>query len=153
MSAENCPEPPLAGVPPDPDARREDQMSEEEIDQNLMGSFPASDPPSWTLGVGGKDPADAAVRSDRRREVLAALATLPPEQRAALVLVDMGGHSVEEAASILGVPSGTVKSRCSRGRARLLPLLAGNRPGTPDVPSMGTATGGVDPRSEGGGRR
>jgi len=26
-------------------------MSEEEIDYNLMGSFPASDPPSWTLGV------------------------------------------------------------------------------------------------------
>ena len=28
-----------------------DYMSEEEIDYNLMGSFPASDPPSWTLGV------------------------------------------------------------------------------------------------------
>jgi len=28
-----------------------DWMSEEEIDYNLMGSFPASDPPSWTLGV------------------------------------------------------------------------------------------------------
>ena len=109
---------------------------------------------SLQTGTGeAEDPADAAVRSDRRREVLAALATLPPEQRAALVLVDMQGHSVEEAASILGVPSGTVKSRCSRGRARLLPLLAGNRPGAPDVPSLGTATGGVDPRSEGGGRR
>ena len=29
-----------------------DQMSEAEIDYNVMGSFPASDPPSWTLGVG-----------------------------------------------------------------------------------------------------
>jgi hypothetical protein len=28
-----------------------EQMSEAEIDYNLMGSFPASDPPSWTLGV------------------------------------------------------------------------------------------------------
>jgi hypothetical protein len=28
-----------------------EEMSEEEIDCNLMGSFPASDPPSWTLGV------------------------------------------------------------------------------------------------------
>ena len=29
-----------------------EQMSEAEIDYNVMGSFPASDPPSWTLGVG-----------------------------------------------------------------------------------------------------
>lgn len=29
----------------------EDEMSEAEIDYNVMGSFPASDPPSWTLGV------------------------------------------------------------------------------------------------------
>jgi hypothetical protein len=28
-----------------------EQMSEEEVDYNVMGSFPASDPPSWTLGV------------------------------------------------------------------------------------------------------
>lgn len=26
-------------------------ISEDEIDRNLMGTFPASDPPSWTLGV------------------------------------------------------------------------------------------------------
>ena len=30
------------------------RMSEAEIDYNLMGSFPASDPPSWTLGVGSR---------------------------------------------------------------------------------------------------
>jgi len=28
-----------------------DRVSEEEVDYNVMGSFPASDPPSWTLGV------------------------------------------------------------------------------------------------------
>ena len=27
------------------------EISEEEIDRNLIGTFPASDPPSWTLGV------------------------------------------------------------------------------------------------------
>ncbi|MFF8609905.1 RNA polymerase sigma factor SigM [Streptomyces sp. NPDC015346] len=64
-----------------------------------------------------------AERQDLHRELLAALATLPKEQRAALVLVDMQGYPVAEAARILDVPTGTVKSRCARGRARLLPLL------------------------------
>jgi RNA polymerase sigma-70 factor (ECF subfamily) len=69
------------------------------------------------------DPAEASVRADRRRQVLAALATLPAEQRAALVLVDMEGYPVVEAAEILGCATGTVKSRCFRGRARLAELL------------------------------
>ncbi|MFJ8850546.1 RNA polymerase sigma factor SigM [Streptomyces sp. NPDC102437] len=64
-----------------------------------------------------------AERQDLHRELLAALATLPAEQRAALVLVDMQGYPVAEAARILDVPTGTVKSRCARGRARLAPLL------------------------------
>jgi RNA polymerase sigma-70 factor (ECF subfamily) len=37
--------------------------------------------------------------------------------------VDMQGYPVAEAARILDVPTGTVKSRCARGRARLAPLL------------------------------
>jgi RNA polymerase sigma-70 factor (ECF subfamily) len=65
-----------------------------------------------------------AERGELHRELLRALATLPPEQRAALVLVDMQGYPVAEAAAVLGVPTGTVKSRCARGRARLLPLLS-----------------------------
>ncbi|MFD3656305.1 RNA polymerase sigma factor SigM [Streptomyces sp. 24-1644] len=64
-----------------------------------------------------------AERQDLHRELLAALATLPAEQRAALVLVDMQGYPVAEAARILDVPTGTVKSRCARGRARLVPML------------------------------
>ncbi|MET9952351.1 RNA polymerase sigma factor SigM [Streptomyces sp. NPDC006339] len=64
-----------------------------------------------------------AEREDLHRQLLAALATLPTEQRAALVLVDMQGYPVAEAARILDVPTGTVKSRCARGRAKLLPLL------------------------------
>jgi RNA polymerase sigma-70 factor (ECF subfamily) len=69
------------------------------------------------------DPADRADRAERRRTVLAALRRLPDEQRAALVLVDMEGWSVAEAARVLGCAEGTVKSRCSRGRARLAELL------------------------------
>ncbi|MET9530090.1 RNA polymerase sigma factor SigM [Streptomyces sp. NPDC006649] len=69
-----------------------------------------------------------AERKDLRRELIKAMGTLSAEQRAALVLVDMQGYPVAEAAQILDVPSGTVKSRCARGRARLLPLLAHLRP-------------------------
>ncbi|GAA2427598.1 RNA polymerase sigma factor SigM [Streptomyces glaucus] len=73
-----------------------------------------------------------AERNDLHRQLLAALSTLPPDQRAALVLVDMQGYPVAEAARILDVPTGTVKSRCARGRARLLPLLTHLRPGSGD---------------------
>ena len=69
------------------------------------------------------DPEQAAIAEDRRRALLAALATLPAEQRAALVLVDMEGHSVAEVALMLDCAEGTVKSRCARGRERLATLL------------------------------
>ncbi|HRD61243.1 MAG TPA: sigma-70 family RNA polymerase sigma factor, partial [Nocardioides sp.] len=69
------------------------------------------------------DPADLAVVDERRRLVLAALEQLPADQRAALVLVDMEGYPVAEVAQMLDCPVGTVKSRCSRGRARLAVLL------------------------------
>ncbi|MGW7816703.1 RNA polymerase sigma factor SigM [Streptomyces puniciscabiei] len=72
-----------------------------------------------------------AERGDVQRQLFEALGTLPHDQRAALVLVDMQGYPVAEAARILDVPTGTVKSRCARGRARLLPLLAHLRPEGP----------------------
>ena len=40
------------------------EISEDEIDRNLMGTFPASDPPSWTLGVErDKQPASESQRN------------------------------------------------------------------------------------------
>ncbi|HZB19470.1 MAG TPA: RNA polymerase sigma factor SigM [Blastococcus sp.] len=68
-------------------------------------------------------PEAAAEDAERRRRVLAALATLPADQRAALVLVDMEGYPVAEVAEMLGCAEGTIKSRCSRGRKRLAALL------------------------------
>jgi RNA polymerase sigma-70 factor (ECF subfamily) len=68
--------------------------------------------------------ADPGTDKDTALDVLAALRTLAPQQRAALVLVDMLGYPVADTAAILGISEGTVKSRCARGRARLLPLLA-----------------------------
>ncbi|NBE93147.1 RNA polymerase sigma factor SigM [Nonomuraea sp. KC401] len=67
---------------------------------------------------------DQTVEREVSMEVSAALKLLPSDQRAALVLVDMMGYSVEDAAHVLQVPSGTVKSRCARGRAKLAPILS-----------------------------
>ena len=66
---------------------------------------------------------DPATELATRLAVDDALAALPPEQRLAVVLVDVQGHPVAEAAEILQVPPGTVKSRCARARARLAALL------------------------------
>jgi len=49
-----------------------------------------------------------------------ALETLPDDQREALVLIGANGFSYEEAAEIIGVAVGTVKSRVSRARTRLM---------------------------------
>jgi len=67
---------------------------------------------------------DPATSSEVSMEVAAALRQLPHDQQVALVLVDMLDYPVADAAEVLGVAQGTVKSRCARGRARLLPKLA-----------------------------
>ena len=74
---------------------------------------------------------ETAEAGERRADVWRALRSVADDQRAALVLVDMEGYSVDEAAAILGCAPGTVKSRCSRGRARLAPLLAAYRRNPP----------------------
>src|ERR1051326_8743601 len=86
--------------------------------------------------------ADPARSTDTRLDVNAALQMLPPQQRAALVVVDMLGFGVADAAVILGTSPGTVKRRCARARARLLPYVAhlqGNRSASQSVqPAQGT---------------
>jgi RNA polymerase sigma-70 factor (ECF subfamily) len=99
------------------------------------------------------DPRDRLTEREISLEVVAALATLPVEQRAALVLVDVEGFPVEEAARILEVPAGTVKSRCARGRARLAETLVHLRPGRNplDVAAVEPASRPVGEVAEGGG--
>jgi RNA polymerase sigma-70 factor (ECF subfamily) len=101
--------------------------------------------PTVPLPESGYQPAAPAVDRDAVLDVRAALARLPVEQRLSLVLVDVQGYSVVEAAEMLGVAEGTVKSRCARGRARLAGLLgyldtgggrhSRNRPAGDHVPS------------------
>jgi RNA polymerase sigma-70 factor (ECF subfamily) len=85
------------------------------------------------LAMGHAHP-DPSSQSDVSLDVTAELRRLPHDQQAALVLVDMLGYPVAAAAEILGVSQGTVKSRCARGRARLLPRLAHLRKATDASP-------------------
>ena len=64
-------------------------------------------------------------------DVDAALRRLPPEFRGPVVLRDLCGLDYAEIAEVLGVPPGTVRSRISRGRAALVPMLAPGNPNTP----------------------
>jgi RNA polymerase sigma-70 factor (ECF subfamily) len=91
------------------------------------------------------DPRDRLAERETGLEVEHALATLPDDQRLALVLVEIEGLSVAEAAQLLDVPEGTVKSRCFRGRARLAVQLGHlrNPEGPAPVPP-------VTPTAEGG---
>lgn len=70
----------------------------------------------------GRPPDDEGPSGDTV-DIRRALATLAESQRAAVVLHHYAGLSVEEIARELNVPAGTVKSRLSRARAALAPLL------------------------------
>lgn len=103
----------------------------------VRAADPLPDDPDRFGQLGVEPERDPVEEQDRRDEVTEALGTLNPDQRAALVLVDMQGYPVEEAARILGCAPGTVKSRCARGRARLVPLLGHLR----DPPAAHTERG------------
>jgi RNA polymerase sigma-70 factor (ECF subfamily) len=66
---------------------------------------------------------------------------LPENQREALILIGAGGFSYEEAAEIIGVAVGTVKSRVSRARADLVQIFetgSYERDGKPVHEAMGS---------------
>ena len=80
--------------------------------------------------LAGSDPGPerAWEHNNLDHDVQAALDTLPPEFRAAVVLCDIEGLSYEEIAATLDVKLGTVRSRIHRGRAALRQALAHRRP-------------------------
>lgn len=92
-------------------------------------------------------PGDSIGQRETRLLITDALAQLPDEQRAPIVLVDVEGYSVAETAALLGIAEGTVKSRCARGRTKLAKLLGHLR--NPDahanVPPQEHEQGGAAP--------
>jgi RNA polymerase sigma-70 factor, ECF subfamily len=105
---------------------------------------PVADLPE-TVGVGASPegaggavsppPAATAVEAVADRlDIDAALALLPQEFRAAVVLRDLCDLDYAEIGRVLGIPPGTVRSRIARGRSQLADLL-GNPSDTPDRPS------------------
>jgi RNA polymerase sigma-70 factor, ECF subfamily len=88
------------------------------------------------------------------RDLERAIDQLPEQQRAAILLVGLEGMQYEEAASLLNLPIGTVRSRVSRGRATLrlltdrLPQRGSTRPGSPKF--QGMAGGRTPSRAETG---
>lgn len=95
--------------------RRRPQMS---LDASPAAVDGPLEPPDTSAS-----PEEWALRAEMNRHLQAGLLRLPIDQRAAVVLCDVQGLSYEEIAASLAVSIGTVKSRISRGRARLREFL------------------------------
>ena len=83
--------------------------------------------PSFQVASGDEPPEQSVVRGELGAEIQRAILSLPEDQRATLVMVDVQGLSYQEAAEAVGVSLGTVKSRLSRGRARVRGYLSQHR--------------------------
>ena len=93
---------------------------------NLLRGRRPEDELSPALATAG-GPYEAAVSSERRTQIQAALLQLTPDHRAVIVLRHFAGLSYDEVGDALGVPSKTVKSRLHTARQRLGELLLGWR--------------------------
>jgi RNA polymerase sigma-70 factor (ECF subfamily) len=98
-----------------------------------------------------RSPEAAVLDAGLDADIELALATLPPDFRAAVVLCDLEQLSYEEIAATLGVKLGTVRSRISRGRALLRAALPDRAPRTPMVATAGpvSASGSVTASASG----
>jgi RNA polymerase sigma factor (sigma-70 family) len=77
----------------------------------------------FDLADQGERPDDVALRRELAAAIQRGLADLPEDQRVVIILSDIQGMAYEEIAAVTGANLGTVKSRLSRGRARLRDIL------------------------------
>lgn len=78
-----------------------------------------------TVGLSLRD--DEISLIETRIDIVRALASLSPRQRAAIVLTDLLDFNSEDAGRMLGIAPGTVRMHASRGRAALANILGGQR--------------------------
>ena len=100
--------------------RHEAHRRESSLEQ--LAIEPAADEEVSTWNGQGED-LGQLLEAFSDAQVIEALLELPEEMRWTLLLVDVEGLSLAEAAEIMDVPEGTVKSRCHRGRSLLRSLL------------------------------
>lgn len=99
--------------------RRSNRRPEDSIDEQIVTL-------GETLPSGEESPEDQAIRRDLGMSINRGLGELQPDQRMAVVLVDIEGFTYDEAADAMEVSIGTVKSRLNRGRGRLREWLVTN---------------------------
>lgn len=85
---------------------------EESLDEHLLN-------PGFQPVSAAESPEQRTLSNELAGEIQRAIMAVPEDQRAMLVLVDVQGMSYEEAAEAAGISVGTVRSRLSRGRARV----------------------------------
>ena len=70
---------------------------------------------------------EQVVAADEQKRLREAITMLPEDQREALIMTQLEKVPYEEAAKLLGVSEGTIKSRVNRAKARLKEILSGER--------------------------
>lgn len=90
----------------------------------LITSDEEIESPKW-LGDDSNSPEEEVDQQDLREAIQHCLNALPQQFRSVVLLIDVQGMDYSEAAQILKVPVGTIKSRLARARVRLQDCLQG----------------------------
>ena len=88
-----------------------------------LDDLPVEADHTYYLEDSAEQPDEFVERQELNRFIENGIATLPADQRMVLVLSDIQGMSYQEVAEVLNISLGTVKSRLSRGRAKLRDFL------------------------------
>jgi RNA polymerase sigma-70 factor (ECF subfamily) len=98
--------------------RKRKRRPQDSLDSMMENQGEAAAGPAKVRG-----PEDQSLDSETARVILAGLSTLPHDQKQAILLCDVHGLAYDEVAATMNSSVGTVKSRISRGRARLRDYL------------------------------